>query len=272
MRAVCTMGFSTPDGTSHPADPGSGGSGAWLLGFWRWGWLALMFWAGALWAQPSGQTIGGAPESASWQVYRTAEGLVISAQLDLALPPGVEEGLMKGVPIYFVALAEVTRSRWYWSDKRLARQSRTYRLAYQPLTRQWRVSVAAGTGPAQALEYALHQNHGSLASALRSIARLRGWLVAGAEVLADDEAPRWVDVRFWLDPTLLPRPFQIGLGADRPDKGVDIRWRAPVPDAVDASRAPSAPEADGSDDGSGLPPLDGLPGGGIRSTPAARSP
>lgn len=234
--------------------------------------MGLTLWAGALWAQPSGQAHGGTQEPPAWQVYRTVEGLVISAQLDLALPSGVEEGLLKGVPIYFVALAEVTRSRWYWSDKRLARQSRTYRLAYQPLTRQWRVSVAAGTGPAQALEYALHQNHASLASALRSISRLRGWLVAGSEVLADEDAPRWVDFRFWLDPTLLPRPFQIGLGGDRPDKGVDIRWRAPVPDAVDASRAVLVPEPEAPDDVSGLPTTDGLPGGGIRSAPPARSP
>jgi hypothetical protein len=192
----------------------------------------LLMWAGLL---------GLARASAELQevsVQRTADGLSLSASILVDLPPSVEDALLKSVPLYFVMQTEVLRERWYWSDKRLASRARTYRLAYQPLTRQWRVSVAAGAGPGGTLQYALHQNHATLSKALAAISRVAGWDVAESAQV-DGEKGLLLDFRFWLDPALLPRPFQLGVNT-RNDWGVDLRRRLEVPDQL----SPVSPSTD----------------------------
>lgn len=191
-----------------------------------------MAWANAL----------AAAELKDVSVVRTSEGLSLSAAIAVDLPPAVEDALLKSVPLYFVMQAEVLRERWYWSDKRLASRARTFRLAYQPLTRQWRVSVAAGSGPGGTLQYALHQNHASLGKALAAISRVSGWEVAD-ETDIGGETGLLLDFRFWLDPALLPRPFQLGVNT-RQDWGVDLRRRLSVPDHL----TPLVPAADEAPD------------------------
>ncbi|GAB4090643.1 DUF4390 domain-containing protein [Hydrogenophaga soli] len=197
---------------------------------------ALVVWAGLLGAAHA------AAELQEVSVQRTSEGLSLSAAILVDLPPTVEDALLKSVPLYFVMQTEVLRERWYWSDKKLASRARTYRLAYQPLTRQWRVSVASGGGPGGSLQYALHQNHATLATALAAISRVAGWEVAETAQV-EGEKGLLLDFRFWLDPALLPRPFQLGVNT-RNDWGVDLRRRLEVPDQL----SPAAPTADeGSD-------------------------
>ena len=78
-----------------------------------------------------------------------AEGaLLLHTTLKLELGPAVEEALVKGVPVYFVAEAELLRDRWYWYDRKVAGVTRYYRLVYQPLTRHWRLSFDGPMGEA----------------------------------------------------------------------------------------------------------------------------
>ncbi len=142
---------------------------------------------------------------------RQESELLLHVHLKLELGPAVEEALAKGVPVHFVAEAELMRDRWYWYDRKLAQVSRYYRLAYQPLTRQWRLQVssepiyAAGTGSSIA------QTFDSLQAALEVVRRQSGWKLAEAADL-DPEARQHVLYRFRLDISQLPRPFQIGAG------------------------------------------------------------
>lgn len=158
---------------------------------------------------------------------RTEEGLFLSSMVDVELGPAVEDALQRSVPVYFVTQAEVLRERWYWSDKRVASVSRTYRLAYQPLTRRWRVSVSSGSGPGVGFQYALHQNHPSLAQAMTTITRLADWPLVEASRLDPDGNYR-VEYRFKLDMALLPRPFQLGMNAQT-DWNLDLRQSLLVP-------------------------------------------
>ena len=48
--------------------------------------------------------------------------------------------------MYFVAEGDILRERWYWYDKRIVSVQRHIRLAYQPLTRRWRLNVNAAPG------------------------------------------------------------------------------------------------------------------------------
>lgn len=177
------------------------------------------------------------PQVQQMALERTAEGLYLNARLGLTATPVVEDALVRGVPLYFVWQVDVSRSRWYWSDKRLVTVVRVLRLAYQPLTRRWRVSLSTdggGAGGGAGLQYAAHQNHDSLADALASIGRPGRWRLLDAAQIETGETHR-VEVAFRLDLSLLPRPFQIGLGND-PDWSVQFLQRLTVPDMVDADR------------------------------------
>ena len=169
------------------------------------------------------------PQVQQMALERTAEGLYLNARLGLGATPDVEDALVRGVPLYFVWQADVTRSRWYWADKRLVSAVRVLRLAYQPLTRRWRVSLSTDAGAAgggAGLQYAAHQNHDSLADALASIGRPGRWRLLDAAQIEPGETHR-VEVAFRLDLSLLPRPFQIGLGND-PDWTVQFQQRLTV--------------------------------------------
>ena len=137
------------------------------------------------------------------------DGIFLAANVRIELPPAVEDALTKGVPMFFVAEVDVVRHRWYWSDKKVASAQRHMRLAYQPLTRRWRLNVASGVITPNSLGLALNLNFETLAEALVSLQRISSWKIADAAQI-DRDAIYKVDFRFSLDLTQLPRPFQIG--------------------------------------------------------------
>lgn len=133
----------------------------------------------------------------------------ISAQLQFEMPPVVEEALLKGIPMVFVYSADVLRERWYWYDKKVLGAERQMRLAYQPLTRRWRLNVGAGPAFSSGVGLALNQSFDSLAQALSAIKRVAKWKIADSADL-DSNTKYKLDFRFRLDLGQLPRPFQIG--------------------------------------------------------------
>lgn len=144
------------------------------------------------------------PELTSFEVTRSDEGVMLNFAVRFELQRGVEEALLKGVPIYFVAEAEVMRDRWYWFDRRVGKVTRTWRLAYQPLTRKYRVTLGG-----------LNQTFDSLEDALYSARRATGWKIA--EPAQFEEGSRhYVEFTYRLDTNLLPRPLQIGISG-QPD-------------------------------------------------------
>ncbi len=145
------------------------------------------------------------------RVERQDLDLVLQVQLKLDLGPAVEEALTKGVAIHFVAEAELMRDRWYWYDRKVAQVARHYRLAYQPLTRQWRLQVANEPINAGGAASSLAQTFDSLQAALDVVRRQSHWKLADASEL-EPEARQYALYRFRLDMSQLPRPFQIAAG------------------------------------------------------------
>ncbi len=145
------------------------------------------------------------------RVERQDSDLVLQVQLKLDLGPAVEEALTKGVAIHFVAEAELMRDRWYWYDRKVAQVTRYYRLAYQPLTRQWRLQVANEPINAGGAASSLAQTFDSLQAALDVVRRQSHWKLADASELESD-ARQYALYRFRLDMSQLPRPFQIAAG------------------------------------------------------------
>ena len=118
----------------------------------------------------------------------------------VTLPRAVEDALQRGVPLYFVAEAQLLRSRWYWRDERVARVSRSWRVAFQPLTSSWRVGLGG-----------LNQSFPSLAEAMASVSRSGGWKLADLAALDLDKS-HYVEFSYRLDSSQLPGPMQFGLG------------------------------------------------------------
>lgn len=145
------------------------------------------------------------------RVERKDAELQLHAHLRLELGPVVEDALAKGVAVHFVAEAELMQNRWYWYDRKLAQVSRYYRLAYQPLTRQWRLQVSSEPMNAAGLSSSLAQTFDSLQYALDVVRRQSGWKLADVADL-DPDARQYVVYRFRLDMSQLPRPLQIGVG------------------------------------------------------------
>ncbi len=161
----------------------------------------------------------GAAELKQLRTERSEEAVFLTAVVDFDLPPVVEDALAKGIPLFFVLETEIYRDRWYWTDKRVAAAARTIRLAFQPLTRRWRVNIIAGYGGAGA-RATFNQNYDTLPEAMQAIERVARWRIAEA---ADVEpgVTHTLNFRFRLDLSQLPRPFQIGVAGQR-DWNIDL--------------------------------------------------
>lgn len=168
------------------------------------GWLAT-----AMLGLAMAQTPATGAESPTLRLERNDDALWLSTQLKFDLAPAVLDALRKGIPIFFVAEADVLRERWYWTNKKVASAKRQFRLAYQPLTNRWRLNITSGESVEPALGLALNQNFDSWNDALNSVRRMSRWKIADASELAGN-GRYTVEFRFRLDLTQLPRPLQIG--------------------------------------------------------------
>lgn len=156
-----------------------------------------------------------ATEITQLRVERGEDGVHLSALVRFDLPLVVEDALLKGIPMFFVVEADIYRDRWYWTDPRVASTARTIRLAYQPLTRRWRVNIASGLiTSSSGLRATLNQNYETLSEALSAIQRVARWKIAEAADV-DPDASYKLDFSFRLDLSQLPRPFQIGVAGQR---------------------------------------------------------
>jgi hypothetical protein len=149
-----------------------------------------------------------APEVTQLRVDRVDNSLFLSARLMFELPDTIEDALLKGVAMIFVAEAEILRERWYWSSKKIGSAERHLRLAYQPLTRRWRLSVASGPMTSGSLTMALNQNFDTLPEALAAIQHFSNWKIVETMGIEPDQRYQ-LEFRFRLDSSQLPRPLQI---------------------------------------------------------------
>ena len=150
------------------------------------------------------------------QVQRSDDGVLLTYDVRFDLPKEVEDALLKGVSLVFVAEAETFRSRWYWTDKPKGQAARRWRLTYQPLTRQWRLSFDG-----------LSRHYTRLVDALNVMRRGANWRIADA-LPSSDEQDYYVDFKFRLDTDELPRPMQLSLGGQT-EWDLAIERRVSVP-------------------------------------------
>ena len=135
---------------------------------------------------------------------RVEEGeVLLNAEFDLAVNATLEEALQKGIPLYLLLEFELTRSRWYWLDEKVAQTVITSRVSYNALTQQY--VVRSGL---------LTQTFNALDEVERYIGRVTSRPVAPASALS--KGMRYdAAIRLRLDVNQLPKPFQVNALASR---------------------------------------------------------
>ena len=169
------------------------------------GLAALLLWASLF--QAHADTVP--PDISSMQVTRTDEGVFLSANLQFELPGQVEDALRQGIPMYFIAEAQVQRERWYWSDQQLGLATRYYRITHQPLTRRWRLHISNTAFTSSGTGLALGQTYEQLEDVMAAIQRISRWKILEPTQLSSSSGVS-VQLRFRVDLSSLPRPLQIG--------------------------------------------------------------
>ncbi len=193
-------------------------NGPWRASFWLRALLLCACWGGLFSPHAQAQSPAPAPSANPLEVTelrlgRSEGALLLQSSLRLDLSTIVEDALQKGMPLYFLAEVEITRDRWYWTDKKINNVSRHYRLAYQPLTRLWRLNVSREPIGSVGIASSLSQSFETLPEALAAIRRTVNWKVAD---LSDIEADSKYTLifKFRLDVSQLARPFQMTAGSN----------------------------------------------------------
>lgn len=131
------------------------------------------------------------------RIYSEEQALYLDADVQFQLSNELREAANKGVPLYFTADVEIYQHRWWWFDKSILVNKRTWKLIYSPLTRQWRIGSGDLLRPAE-----------SLSDALLSLQHIRQWRIGETKEFQTGVTYNG-RFRLRLDSSLLARPFQV---------------------------------------------------------------
>jgi len=137
-------------------------------------------------------------ELAQARIEADDDGYKLSTTFAFELTRGLEDAVTHGLPLHFTTDVEIRRPRWYWFDERAVNASRTIRISYDPLTRQYHAAIKGRLG----------QTFTTLDDALSTVRRPGRWLVAERGALKPGET-YIVSVRMRLDIAQLSKPFQV---------------------------------------------------------------
>lgn len=158
--------------------------------------------------------LAGSIEPKSATLLPDERGHALNVEFAIDLGPRLEEAVGRGVPLNFRLEFTLSRKRWYWIDEHVAGHVTNYRLSYQALTRQYRLSLGG-----------LHRNFDTLEDALQVLERTARLHVMDRPALIPGENYT-AAVRLSLDHSQLPKPLQIDALANR-DWRVEaktLRW------------------------------------------------
>lgn len=142
------------------------------------------------------------------------EGYKLAAAYSFELNRGLEDAIVRGVPLYFTTEVEIRRPRWYWFDEHAVTASETIRISYNVLTRQYRAAINNSN---------LQQSFNSLEDAMSLVRRPGRWVVAPPGTLKPGET-YIVGLRMGLDVAQLPKPFQVN-AINNSDWRLTSDWR-----------------------------------------------
>ena len=161
-------------------------------------WVSLraIFLALALFGAMSGQAAADPRIERIDPVVR--EGRIeLDADVSFDLNDQLRDAAQRGLPLFFTADLVITRSRWWWFDRTVVNPTKTWRIVYNALTRQWR----AGSGE-------LSLPVASLDEAMDMVRHIRNWQIGNADQFQSGVQYNG-RLRVRLDTSQLTRPFQV---------------------------------------------------------------
>ncbi len=152
-------------------------------------------------------TIDSAKIDRSGNYYR----LTTTQSLDFS--DNLLDKLHRGIPLYFKTELEITSRQLIWFDMTALSKTRTVKLSYNVLTRQYSVYISG----------LLQRTYRSLGNAISAIRYQPSWAFADTSDLSENENYD-VAIRTSLDVSQLPKPFQINVLNNR-DWGLTSDWK-----------------------------------------------
>lgn len=121
----------------------------------------------------------------------------LDADFGLALSPGLEEAVSKGMPLNFLVEFQLVSPRRYWFDDEIVSLTSKVSLSYHALSRQYLVNRDG------------HQlSFASIQEAKKEISHLRNWQVIDGNLLKKGEIYQ-AGLRMRLDQSKLPKALQV---------------------------------------------------------------
>lgn len=161
------------------------------------GWLAAALLLASAWAPLSAHAAEGVDIQHA-RLESTDEGYKLTLAFSFELTRGLEDAVMRGIPLYFTTEVQLSRPRWYWFDENTISTSQTIRISYNVLTHQYHAAISGR----------LQQSFSTLDDALSLLRNPSRWVIAEKGALKRGETYK-VAVRMGLDIARLPKPFQV---------------------------------------------------------------
>lgn len=147
----------------------------------------------------------------------TENRIEVSSRFGIILPPTLEQALQNGLVLPFQLEFQLTKPRLSAWARQLSdwfgpAETLTLRLAYQALTRQYRVSSGG-----------LSRSFTTLNEALSALGIVSGWRILQGSSIAQDHESFAGRIRLRLDLSQLPKPYQLAT-IGQPDWHLDSPW------------------------------------------------
>lgn len=131
------------------------------------------------------------------ELVSSDEYINLNADFEINFDGAIEEAINKGVALSFLVEFQIVEPREYWFDDEIVTISKTVKLSYHALTKQYLVS------------YDVHQkSFESLGEARQQLATIRDWRVVAKREL-DKSEPYRAAVLMRLDKSKLPKAIQV---------------------------------------------------------------
>ena len=137
------------------------------------------------------------------QIEADGDSYQLDSQLQIDLPPALADAVERGVTLDFELVFSLLRPRTFWFDSTIVERREVRSIAFNSLTRSYRVSLGATSETADRLEDALN--------ALAAVRMPRLFLASAVESGRRYRAA----LRISLDWSHLPKPLQMNALASR---------------------------------------------------------